>query len=162
MPICGEQAANGSGDQADHERHKGCNRNLNAGVNRKWIEADYDNQKYDGQADQQGVKSYLIGRLLPDAPSTRAIILSRKEPPGSAAILIFSQSDTTVVPPVTDEKSPPASRVTGADSPVIADSSTEFLRYLSVIGYQLIDSYNDNVPLLLTQKRKPPFLVRRS
>jgi hypothetical protein len=30
-----------------------------------------------------------------------------------------------LVPPVTAERSPPASRITGADSPVIADSSTE-------------------------------------
>ncbi len=30
------------------------------------------------------------------------------------------QSDSTVVPPVTAERSPPASRITGADSPVIA------------------------------------------
>jgi len=29
------------------------------------------------------------------------------------------------VPPVTAERSPPLSRMTGADSPVIADSSTE-------------------------------------
>lgn len=29
------------------------------------------------------------------------------------------------MPPVTDEKSPPDSRITGADSPVIADSSTD-------------------------------------
>ncbi len=34
-------------------------------------------------------------------------------------------SDSTLVPPVTAERSPPASRMTGADSPVIADSSTE-------------------------------------
>ena len=71
------------------------------------------------------LRAISLGVFCLDAPSTRAIILSRKEPPGSAAILIFSQSDTTVVPPVTDEKSPPASRVTGADSPVMADSSTE-------------------------------------
>ena len=38
-------------------------------------------------------------------------------------ILIWSES--TRVPPVTAERSPPASRMTGADSPVIADSSTE-------------------------------------
>ena len=36
-----------------------------------------------------------------------------------------SQSDSTRVPPVTDEKSPPASRSTGADSPVTALSLTE-------------------------------------
>ena len=35
------------------------------------------------------------------------------------------RSERTLVPPVTAERSPPASRMTGADSPVIADSSTE-------------------------------------
>ena len=35
-----------------------------------------------------------------------------------------SRSDSTRVPPVTPERSPPASRTTGADSPVMADSST--------------------------------------
>ena len=35
------------------------------------------------------------------------------------------QSESTRVPPVTAERSPPLSRITGADSPVIADSSTE-------------------------------------
>src|SRR5205807_1427306 len=34
-------------------------------------------------------------------------------------------SERTRVPPVTAERSPPDSRMTGADSPVIADSSTE-------------------------------------
>ena len=34
-------------------------------------------------------------------------------------------SESTRVPPVTADRSPPASRITGADSPVIADSSTE-------------------------------------
>ena len=66
-----------------------------------------------------------FGDFCLDAPSTSAIILSRKDCPGSATILIFNQSETTVVPPVTEEKSPPASLVTGADSPVIADSSTD-------------------------------------
>ncbi len=36
-----------------------------------------------------------------------------------------SESDSRRVPPVTAERSPPASRITGADSPVIALSSTE-------------------------------------
>ena len=35
------------------------------------------------------------------------------------------RSESTLVPPVTAERSPPLSRITGADSPVIADSSTE-------------------------------------
>ncbi len=35
------------------------------------------------------------------------------------------QSDSTFVPPVTADRSPPDSRMTGADSPVMADSSTD-------------------------------------
>ena len=66
-----------------------------------------------------------FGVFLRDAPSTSAIIRSRKLLPGSEVMRIFSQSETMVVPPVTEQKSPPDSRTTGADSPVMADSSTE-------------------------------------
>ena len=65
-----------------------------------------------------------LGVFFREAPSTSAIIRSRKLLPGSEVMRIFSQSDTTVVPPVTEQKSPPLSRTTGADSPVMADSST--------------------------------------
>ena len=58
-------------------------------------------------------------------PSTRAIMRSRKVSPGLAVTLTRIQSDSTLVPPVTAERSPPDSRITGADSPVIALSSTE-------------------------------------
>src|SRR5713226_8899578 len=37
----------------------------------------------------------------------------------------------TRVPPVTPERSPPASRITGADSPVIADSSTDAIPWIT-------------------------------
>ncbi len=59
------------------------------------------------------------------APSTSPIIRSRKVSPGFDVIRTLIWSDKTRVPPVTAERSPPASRITGADSPVIADSSTE-------------------------------------
>ena len=59
------------------------------------------------------------------APSTIAIIRSRKVSPGSAVTRTTSQSDRTRVPPVTALRSPPLSRITGALSPVIALSSTE-------------------------------------
>ena len=59
------------------------------------------------------------------APSTRAIIRSMKLSPGFWVILMTMRSDSTFVPPVTPERSPPDSRMTGADSPVMADSSTE-------------------------------------
>ncbi len=66
-----------------------------------------------------------LGVLRRRAPSTIAIIRSRNESPGSRVTRTTSQSESTRVPPVTDEKSPPASRSTGADSPVMALSSTE-------------------------------------
>ena len=49
---------------------------------------------------------------------------SRKDSPGLAVMRTMMRSDTTRVPPVTAERSPPDSRMTGADSPVMADSST--------------------------------------
>ena len=50
---------------------------------------------------------------------------SRNDSPGRAEICTTISSDSTRVPPVTAERSPPDSRTTGADSPVIADSSIE-------------------------------------
>jgi hypothetical protein len=58
------------------------------------------------------------------APSTSPIIRSRKVSPGLEVIWTTIRSDSTTVPPVTAERSPPDSRTTGADSPVMADSST--------------------------------------
>jgi hypothetical protein len=49
---------------------------------------------------------------------------SRKLSPGRAVTSTTIRSDSTRVPPVTPLRSVPASRTTGADSPVIADSST--------------------------------------
>src|SRR5271157_47290 len=50
---------------------------------------------------------------------------SRKVSPGLDVIRTLISSERTRVPPVTAERSPPDSRITGADSPVMADSSTE-------------------------------------
>ena len=59
------------------------------------------------------------------APSTRAIIRSRKVSPGSAVMRMTRRSLTSVVPPVTELRmSVPGSLSTGADSPVMADSLT--------------------------------------
>ena len=59
------------------------------------------------------------------APSTIAIMRSRNVSPGLAATRTTSQSDSTFVPPVTASRSPPLSRMTGADSPVMTLSSTD-------------------------------------
>ena len=55
-----------------------------------------------------------FGVFCRSAPSTRAIMRSRKVVPGAAVMRTMIQSETTVVPPVTAERSPPASRITGA------------------------------------------------
>ena len=49
---------------------------------------------------------------------------SRKVEPGAAVMRTTIQSETTSVPPVTALRSPPDSRITGADSPVTAASFT--------------------------------------
>src|SRR6266542_1557849 len=66
-----------------------------------------------------------LGVFCRFAPSTRAIIRSRNASPGSAVTFTMSQSERTWVPPVTELRSPPLSRITGALSPVMALSLTE-------------------------------------
>ncbi len=66
------------------------------------------------------------------APSTRAIILSRNVSPGRAVMRTTIRSESTLVPPVTAERSPPDSRMTGADSPVMADSSTDAMPSIDI------------------------------
>ena len=66
-----------------------------------------------------------FGVFCRSAPSTSLIMRSMKVEPGAAVIRTLIQSDSTCVPPVTAERSPPDSRMTGADSPVIAASLTE-------------------------------------
>ena len=70
-------------------------------------------------------KAISFGVFFLAAPSTIEIILSKKDSPLSQVTRTTSQSEVTVVPPVTALRSPPLSLITGADSPVIADSSTD-------------------------------------
>ena len=73
-----------------------------------------------------------FGVFCRSAPSTRRIIRSMNVCPGSDVISTTMRSDNTIVPPVTAERSPPASRMTGADSPVMADSLTEAIPSITV------------------------------
>ncbi len=78
------------------------------------------------QAREQDVERDLVRASSgATAPSTSAIIRSRNVSPGFDVMRTMIWSESTRVPPVTAERSPPDSRMTGADSPVIADSSTE-------------------------------------
>ena len=65
------------------------------------------------------------------APSTIAIMRSRKVSPALAVIRTISQSERTRVPPVTALRSPPVSRMTGALSPVMALSSTDAMPWMT-------------------------------
>ena len=67
-------------------------------------------QKDDCQPSQQNVERNLVGIFCRSAPSTKAIIRSRKVSPGFEVILTLILSERTRVPPVTAERSPPASR----------------------------------------------------
>ena len=70
------------------------------------------------------VSAISFGVFWRCAPSTSEIMRSRKPSPGLTETRILISSDSTRVPPVTALRSPPLSRMTGADSPVMADSST--------------------------------------
>ena len=66
-----------------------------------------------------------LGVFCRSAPSTSLIMRSMKVDPWAAVIRTRIQSESTTVPPVTAERSPPDSRITGADSPVMAASLTD-------------------------------------
>src|ERR1700746_366434 len=70
-------------------------------------------------------RAISFGVFCRSAPSTSLIMRSRKVDPSAAVMRTLIQSDNTWVPPVTAERSPPDSRMTGADSPVMAASLTE-------------------------------------
>src|SRR6267378_1507969 len=70
-------------------------------------------------------RAISFGVFCREAPSTKRIMRSRNVSPGLEVMRTLISSESTRVPPVTAERSPPDSRITGADSPVIADSSTD-------------------------------------
>ena len=78
---------------------------------------EHDDQEDDRQARQQDRECDLVRGLLPQAPSTSAIIRSTNVSPGLAVICTTMRSHETRVPPVTALRSPPGSRTTGADRP---------------------------------------------
>ena len=68
-------------------------------------------------------RAISLGVFCRLAPSISSIMRSMNDSPGLAVTRTVIRSESTVVPPVTEERSLPASRTTGADSPVMADSS---------------------------------------
>ena len=87
--------------------------------------ATITNRKISVSPASRMLSAISFGVLRRSAPSTSAIMRSRNDLPGSCVISTTIRSESTRVPPVTALRSPPDSRITGADSPVIADSSTD-------------------------------------
>ena len=83
-------------------------------------------RKISVSADQQDGQRDFIRRFLPPrAFNQRDHAVQETSCPDSAVTrIMISVADSTRVPPVTALRSPPLSRMTGADSPVMADSST--------------------------------------
>ena len=80
----------------------------------------------DGHAGEQDVERDLVRRLLPLGAFDQGDHAVEEGRARLAAVIrTLIQSEITCVPPVTADRSPPLSRITGADSPVIAASSTE-------------------------------------
>ena len=64
------------------------------------------------------------------------------------------RSESTLVPPVTAERSPPLSRMTGADSPVIADSSTDAMPSMTSPSPGISSPGLDDDQVALAQRRR--------
>ena len=95
-----------------------------------------------------------LGVFWREAPSTSAIIRSRNVSPGFDVISTTIRSERTRVPPVTADRSPPDSRMTGADSPVIADSSTEAMPSTTVPSPGIDLAGLDDDAVALAQRRR--------
>ena len=79
---------------------QGGQRQLNPRVHSDGVQGDNNNQENNSQGKPGAyLKQFRSAFFSGEAPSTSAIIRSKKLLPGSEVMRIFSQSDTTVVPP---------------------------------------------------------------
>ena len=111
-------------DETDEERHEHRDRDGHAAVRGKGEERGDDHDEEHGETDEQDFEGDLVGVFCLFALSTMEIMWSRKVSPGLAVIITFMRPERMRVPPVTALRSPFPSLMTGADSPVTADSST--------------------------------------
>jgi hypothetical protein len=88
----------------------------------KRFQGHTNNHKINVKAANKIVNAISLGVFWRLAPSTNNHFI-QKLSPGSLVTITLILSDNTLVPPVTDDLSPPASRITGALSPVMALSS---------------------------------------
>ena len=136
----GEQGADGGGNEADQKGNEG--RHVGAQALQGFLDAqvahhvllgvpghgpqgNHHDQKDQRKGREQQGQGDLVGRALADGAFDQGDHPVEERFAGAAGDLDTIRSERTTVPPVTPDRSPPASRMTGADSPVIADSSTE-------------------------------------
>ena len=120
-----QQRADRGGDEADQQRdeHRDARRAPRRRTRSGSASARRPRRRSTGS--RAGCSSAIsLGVFWRLAPSTRAIMRSTNVSPGLEVMRTTMRSESTRVPPVTALRSPPDSRTTGADSPVIADSST--------------------------------------
>ena len=128
-----QQRADRRRDQRHEQRDQRRDRDVGVGEVRERPQRDDDDRGRSASAPASRMFSAIsFGVLRRSAPSTSAIMRSRNDWPGSWVISTTMRSESTRVPPVTALRSPPDSRITGADSPVIADSSTEAMPSMTV------------------------------
>ena len=126
MPIARQQPADGRRNQAHQQRDQHKRRLRRARVHRKRLQRDHRQQKDNRQPGQQDIQRNLIRRLLPlrafhqrdHAVQKRLAGVGRNPHHNHVAQHARSAGHRRL-------RSPPASRITGALSPVMADSSTD-------------------------------------
>ena len=138
---------------------------LGAGVDRERLQRDGGEQEDDRQPGEQDVERDLVRRLLAARRLRPARSCGRgRSRPARAVMRTTIWSDSTRVPPVTAERSPPDSRITGADSPVMADSSTEAMPSMISPSDGIISpgGHDDDVAELELRRRRPARASRRA
>ena len=120
-----EQSADRCGNQTNQQRDQNWNGKYRAGINAERFQRDADEQKDKRQRREQNRERDFVRRFLTAARLPPARSCGRESRrPFSIVTRMTMRSLNTRVPPVTALRSPPLSRMTGADSPVIAASST--------------------------------------
>src|SRR5262249_16829163 len=137
-----QQGTDGRRNQTDQERHQGRHIGAQAlhrlrdaeiphhvllGVPGHRPQRDDDDQENEGEGGEDEGEGNLVGgggggRGGGEKGEMRG---EKKHPAAGAVTRTTSGGETTGAPPVPRGRPPPASRITGADSPVIADSSTD-------------------------------------
>ena len=160
---CREQRADGRRDEADRAATPARTPTGRTRVDRERLQGHHGHQEHERQTGEQDVERDLVRRLLASRPSTSAIIRSRNVSPGSEVTRTRIQSEMTRVPPVTADRSPPDSRMTGADSPVMADSSTDATpsTISPSAGYEFPRADHHHVVLPRLRRRHPVPGARR-